>query len=509
MTRIFHNRPWWIVGVLLIANLGCQETTAPAQQPGTAQVSERVAPLSPRETWDVYFIGDAKVGYSHTKVEALANGQVQTTNFSEMTMQRFGQTITQQVTVSAVESQDGQPVSFSAAMKAGPAEMKTTGKWAAGKLTLSSTTLGKAQTSTIDWQRAYGGVFAGEQTLVAQPMKPGEKRTLQALIPIMNTIGELQFTAHDVEQTKLLEGAADLLKIDYVTVISGTKIDTAIWVDEHGEILKSYLPQLKQTTYRTTQKVALSKEGAGAFDLGTSTIVKVKRQLDRPHATKKIVYKATLPDGDIKDLFVSGPTQQVKVLDEHTAEVTVTAITPDEPKQLSTPEAPPTDDDLKPNNLIQSDDKTVIALANSVAQDEQDPGKIALALEGLVHRTITAKNFTQAFATAAEVAQSKEGDCTEHAVLLAALLKARGIPARGAMGLVYYPSGGGYAYHMWTEAWIKDRWIPLDATLGRGGIGAAHLKLAHSNLKGADAYSAFLPVFRVLGQLKLEVVEVE
>jgi transglutaminase-like putative cysteine protease len=62
---------------------------------------------------------------------------------------------------------------------------------------------------------------------------------------------------------------------------------------------------------------------------------------------------------------------------------------------------------------------------------------------------------------------------------------------------------------MWTEAWIKDRWIPLDATLGRGGIGAAHLKLAHSNLKGADAYSAFLPVFRVLGQLKLEVVEVE
>ena len=40
-------------------------------------------------------------------------------------------------------------------------------------------------------------------------------------------------------------------------------------------------------------------------------------------------------------------------------------------------------------------------------------------------------------ATAAEVARSREGDCTEHAVLLAALARARGIPARVAMGLVY------------------------------------------------------------------------
>jgi hypothetical protein len=119
------------------------------------------------------------------------------------------------------------------------------------------------------------------------------------------------------------------------------------------------------------------------------------------------------------------------------------------------------------------------------------------------------KNFTQAFATAAEVAQSKEGDCTEHAVLLAALARARDIPARGAMGLVYYPSGSGFAYHMWTEVWINDRWIPLDATLGRGGIGAAHFKLADSNLAGASAYSAMLPVIRVFGRLELEVVAAE
>ena len=53
------------------------------------------------------------------------------------------------------------------------------------------------------------------------------------------------------------------------------------------------------------------------------------------------------------------------------------------------------------------------------------------------------------------------------------------------------------------------RWVPLDATLGRGGIGGGHLKLLTSNLEGFDAYGAFLPVFRVLGRLELEVLEVE
>jgi transglutaminase-like putative cysteine protease len=136
---------------------------------------------------------------------------------------------------------------------------------------------------------------------------------------------------------------------------------------------------------------------------------------------------------------------------------------------------------------------------------------LAVALEQFVRGAITEKNFSQAFATAAEVAQTREGDCTEHAVLLAALLRARNIPARCAMGLVYFPQadGAGFAYHMWTEAWIEDRWIPLDGTLGRGGIGGGHLELAHSNLKGVGPYAAFLPVFRVLGQLELDVIQEE
>ena len=55
------------------------------------------------------------------------------------------------------------------------------------------------------------------------------------------------------------------------------------------------------------------------------------------------------------------------------------------------------------------------------------------------------------------MAKSREGDCTEHAVFLMALCRARGIPARGAMGLVYLESQRAFFYHMWTEVYIDNR----------------------------------------------------
>jgi transglutaminase-like putative cysteine protease len=130
---------------------------------------------------------------------------------------------------------------------------------------------------------------------------------------------------------------------------------------------------------------------------------------------------------------------------------------------------------------------------------------VATRLEAYVHRAVKNKNFSQALGSAAEVARSGEGDCTEHAVLLAAMARARGIPARVALGLVYTEPAA-MAFHMWTEMYIGGRWVPLDATLGRGGIGAAHLKIAQSSLDGADQLASFLPVAEALGQLKLQVL---
>jgi len=91
------------------------------------------------------------------------------------------------------------------------------------------------------------------------------------------------------------------------------------------------------------------------------------------------------------------------------------------------------------------------------------------------------------------------------------MLRAKGIPSRIVVGLVYADRLFAFGGHMWTEVNLNDQWIPLDATLGNGGIGAAHIKLADSALSddGPAALSGFAPLMNVIGKLKLEVISVE
>src|SRR5205823_3136006 len=141
------------------------------------------------------------------------------------------------------------------------------------------------------------------------------------------------------------------------------------------------------------------------------------------------------------------------------------------------PKDPPTDEDSLPSEAVQSDDALIVSMAAEAAGNLPPGRDLARALEKYVYRCISKKSFAKSFSTAAEVARSREGDCTEHAVLLAALARACRVPARPVVGLVYYPPAQGFAYHMWAELYVEDHWLPLDATLGQGGIAADHIKL--------------------------------
>ncbi len=537
----FHRVGKWVRVMLLcwvVAAYGCsaQSVTEPANSSDDANSTETTndasndrdndssqitstrdtstpASAPTEELWDAIYIGDQKVGYGHTTITPVVdNGRelLKIVQESKMTIKRGVDTTDVRVLLTSYETPEGKPVRFRSEHTAGPAPVVTMGQINTNKLLLETQTLGKAQTTEMDWPRDdCGGFFAIEQSLKKSPLKPGEERMVRLLMPVFNQICEARMEAVDYEETPMDTGTRDLLKINASVVLPQAKIDQVMWVDRTGETLKTLLPGLGQVTFRTTKEVALGK--TEVFDLGKMSTVRVARRLDDPHATHRVVYKARIRTGDLKDVFAEGPTQSVIPLEDKSAEIIVRSIRPADPPKLEAPNVPATEDDLLPNNLIQSDDSVIKEMAADVATDEMDPWTIAVALEKHVHQIITAKNFSQAFATAAEVARTREGDCTEHGVLLAALCRARKIPARVAIGLVYYTDAEGpaLAYHLWTEVWIKDRWVPLDATLGRGGIGAAHVKLADSNLKGATAYSAFLPVIQVIGQLEMEIVEAE
>ncbi|MBN1307889.1 MAG: transglutaminase domain-containing protein [Chitinispirillaceae bacterium] len=89
----------------------------------------------------------------------------------------------------------------------------------------------------------------------------------------------------------------------------------------------------------------------------------------------------------------------------------------------------------------------------------------------LIHRynryvyTALRKRSSPTFSSALETLEAGYGDCGEHAVLLAALLRASGIPARVVMGLLYSREGEGYFYHAWVMAYA-GQWIFADPSHG-------------------------------------------
>jgi transglutaminase-like putative cysteine protease len=162
---------------------------------------------------------------------------------------------------------------------------------------------------------------------------------------------------------------------------------------------------------------------------------------------------------------------------------------------------------LRPNALVTSDDTKVAELAAKAVGSETDPWQRACRIEKWVAQNLREKNFKTGFACASEVARNLTGDCTEHAVLTAAMCRAAGVPARVVIGLVYAENLGGFGYHMWNEVYVRRRWVAVDASFDQSSVDAVHIKLSETSLAGVSPYESFLPIVRVVSKLSLEPLE--
>lgn len=174
---------------------------------------------------------------------------------------------------------------------------------------------------------------------------------------------------------------------------------------------------------------------------------------------------------------------------------------------------PPTPRALAAAPLLETEDPEVRRLAERLGGGEGlAPAARAERLRRGVHRHIVRKDLFTTLAGAAETSRTRRGDCSEHAVLLAALLRVREIPARLAVGLDHSPLFAGrrevFAWHVWAQAWIDGRWEDLDATREDPRAGRRVL-VATSELAGGASDPLWMAVLPLAGRIEIEAKPLE
>jgi len=482
--------------------------TAIASQ--SALAADAAAP-DVEESWTVIYMSGQRVGYGRATVrkEQRDRQTIYLASHEEhVTMRRFGQEIRMISRTKTEETEDGSLLRYTFEMENPPAEStRSVGEVIDDTLRIRTTIAGRTSERFLRWKDSIRSPMYQDRMLRESPLQPGESRTLRVFLPELTNFADIHLQADDYREVEMHDGSTKkLLKVRMGQSILPGVVMRA-YLNEDGESERVEAGLLNMVTWVVPKEVALQEIVGEELDVTVSTLIEVKNPPADVHRQNQAVYRITTPGRDPLEFLPASDIQQVSRADANIAVVSLEAQRP-EPRNRSTQQAP--DGFLDATDYLQVQDARVQDHARRAAAGSSDPATIAIRMEEYVQKNLKKKNFSTALASAAEVAKNMEGDCTEHACLLAAMLRAKRVPSRVAVGLVYAEPYAAFAGHMWTEAWLDGRWVPLDATLGKGGIGVGHIKLADSGLSndGPSPVLSFLPLMNVLEDVEIECVSI-
>lgn len=486
------------------------------------------------DVWEAAYLGGIKAGHQHTTVEQIQrDGRklFHTTQFIRLTLKRYEGVVTPRFAQTSDETADGKVVGLSMTQYLDKdRKMVQSGRVQGNRLIVRtpSDPDGKA----VPWNADAIGYYGQELLFQKRKVKAGDRfRFLEYPLPLLTAVSQ-QVTVVGTERRPVLVTDKDNpddkavwrekallraeIKPDKIRIGGAAQqLPTlVVWLDEQRRRVRSEseLPGLGHLVlYRTTRAVA-EKEGAAPAlmaDLGLKSLIRLNRAIDRPNLAREIVYRITVKgDDDAKTTFARDARQKVENVHGNTFDLRIRPVR--EPAEVDNA-GKVKEEFLKSSYFLDSSNAKVRAQAAEIVGDESGPWRKAQRIEKWVHEHMKG-NAEVNFAPASQVLRDLQGDCRQNAMLTAALCRAAGVPARTAVGLVYadVPQRGPVlAFHMWTEVWIKGQWLMLDAVLGRGSVGAGHLKIADNSWQDIQTLAPLLPVTRVLGKARIEVVEVK
>jgi hypothetical protein len=452
--------------------------------------------------WYAVFMGDAKIGHAQEQRIVQADTIISRENMV-LTLSRGEISMTLSMRMQYEETPDGKPLGFEQEVVQGPlGGVKKAGVITDGKVQVTTIMAGQTLTSTEPYPAGALMSEGARRLMKSKGLKPGTTYAYDSFDPDSGKAERNNITVEAVQSVPLIGQVVKLTAVRNRIEVGGQTIEMVGYFNDDFEALKYEMPLPGMRLVVVACDEQYAKRPNEQFDLLAVTSPASPTPIPNARDLKAAVYTLKPGDPKVKLQLPSTDSQTVTAAADGTLTVRVSVLAAGATTRPYAGDDAAAREALKPSRYVQSDNAAIVEQARKLVGEQTDTWQAARTLEAFVRRHIDGKSLAVGYASALETLQNRQGDCTEHAVLLAALCRAAGIPCRLANGIVYADQFEGrkqsFIGHEWNQAYIGGKWVDLDAAVG---VDAAHITFAVA--PDDDDPTAMIGMLQSLTNLKI------
>jgi transglutaminase superfamily protein len=430
-----------------------------APSPGVSESALPPAAVGERDEWFGVLRDGRRVGHAHRVTSTTTEGQ----KFSEESVLALAMLGTPQTVRTSLVAETDTSLAlrgFRFTLVSAAAVFTATGTVDGRRLKVSYGPEGEMKDLEIPLTEPIQLASTLRPRVLAGDLTAGTRYTMPVFNPLTVRNEPMTVTVDGMETVPGPDGPTEAVRL--VEEHQGVK--ARAWLTRDGAVLREE-GSLGFTLERETREQALTAATGTPLDLATTSRIPLEGRIASPRSVRRLALRVQgmaadrIPDDPPRQRMADGVLRiEQEVVPAHAA------LSPSDPELASY---------LAPTPFIESDDAGVRATARSIVGKDTDARAVADRLVVWVNEHVE-QVPSVTVPSAREVLESLRGDCNEHAVLLVALARAAGIPARVVGGAMYVE--GGFYYHAWAELWL-GRWVSADSVFRQMPTDATHVKL--------------------------------
>lgn len=436
------------------------------------------------ETWYQVWLKGERIGYVRS-VRTETSDEIRHQETFSVSLKRAANPVRIWTEETHIETPLGQPLGFELNQRLGDSVAQARGQWQQDHWQVE-------QSDGKQWRQVDATIpvdtllTEGSERLIRAARAAGQSTvSFEMFDPSSLSAVQVELTLGALETVQSPTGPIKAYRVDQIMHMAGASLASTEWQDEAGNMRYSRMPMLGTELELVVSTKADATPEATGGDLFHLTTLPAPRVLSQRERAAPMRYWLRV-DGQVELPTEAGEQRAQRVDATHcqlAADSKSRCFRIDINGTAYRDQTAAATELNTASSWVQSDDPAIVAFAKKHTKNAKADSERMLALTKAVSARLADKNLASAYASASEAFADRSGDCTEHALLLAAAGRALGIPTRVAAGLAYTDEFAGarrvFVPHAWTQAYIDGHWQSFDAALGQFDSG--HLLLAVGN----------------------------